>query len=352
VKCHACGQDNADRALFCAQCRRPLVAPTKVPTRLEPLAATAAPAMAGAAVGGARPAAAHERFAPPNAAYEGRGGDESGVLTEEEAWSAVVGDSNAHYYLERFERLSHGESGGWNWPAMLVTWYWLLYRKMWVGALVYFFVPSLVGGVISAVMRSAALPAMVAWWAALFIVPAVMANGWYFRHCQKKIRDVRARGGSKEQMVARLEAAGGTSNIVVIIVAVFAFVAGIGMLAAVALPAYQTYTVKAKVAEAVLVGAQVAGAVGQQYQQTGALPSAGDVDRIAAAHPSRFLHGVEIDGATGVLTLKVQVPPSIEGSVLLMPNADADRHLSWTCMSEDLKRYMPPSCRGQGTLAH
>mgnify|MGYP003947886585 CR=1 FL=1 len=46
MKCHACGQDNADSALFCTACRRPLVAPTQLPTRLEPVPATAAPTAA------------------------------------------------------------------------------------------------------------------------------------------------------------------------------------------------------------------------------------------------------------------------------------------------------------------
>ncbi len=356
MKCHACGHDNADKALFCAACRRPLVAPTKPPTRLEPLAAAvAAPAMAvaaGPAGGAARPGAARDRFAPPNAAYVGRGGDESEILTEEEAWSAVVGDSNTQYYLDRFERLSNGDGAPWHWPAMLVTWYWLLYRKMWLGAVLYFFVPCIVACVIVATMRSAALPLMLAWWAALFVVPAVMANGWYYRHCQNKIRAVRARGGSKAQMVARLQQAGGTGNIAVIVVAVLGIPAVIGMLAAVSLPAYQTYTVKAKVTQAVLVGAEVAAAVSKQYEQTGVLPSGADVDRMASgvSHPSQFLRGIDFDGSTGVLTLKVVVPPNIEGSVLLMPNADANRHLGWTCMSEDLKRYVPPTCRGQGAL--
>ena len=45
MKCQPCGQDNADSALFCTACRRPLVAPSKLPTRLEPLAQ---PAMAAA----------------------------------------------------------------------------------------------------------------------------------------------------------------------------------------------------------------------------------------------------------------------------------------------------------------
>jgi Tfp pilus assembly protein PilE len=358
MRCHACGQDNADSALFCTACRRPLVAPTRLPVRLEPLAVPAAavarPAMAmatpsGATLGDRGPGLARDRFAPPTAAYIGSGGDDSAVLTDEEAWGAVIGHSNTSYYLTRFERLARGDSAAWHWPAMLVTWYWLLYRKMWLGALIYFVAPWLVLRVITAALPSAAVPLAFAWWLGQLIVPAMMANGWYYRQCVKKIRDVRARGGSKEQMVARLEAAGGTSSIVVIIVAILAIVAVVGVLAAVALPAYQTYTVKAKVSEAVLVGADVARAVGRQYEQTGVLPVAGDVDRmVSTASPhSRFVRGVAIDAATGVLTVSIEVPPNIQGSILMVPNADSARHLSWACTTEDLKRYVPAACRGQ-----
>jgi Tfp pilus assembly protein PilE len=202
-------------------------------------------------------------------------------------------------------------------------------------------------------MPSAAVPATLAWWLALFIVPGMLANGWYYRHCMGKIRDVRSRGGSKEQMLARLESAGGTSNIIVIIVAIFGLVAGIGILAAIALPAYQTYTVKAKVGEAVLVGADVAAAVGKQFEQTGALPAGGEVDRMLseAAHHSRFVQGVSLDGTTGVLTVKVEASPRIAGSIVMVPSADSNHHLTWTCSSEDLKRYVPRSCRAPDAAA-
>src|SRR5262249_13988726 len=145
------------------------------------------------------------RFAPPNAESTGRMGSDSDVMTEEEAWASFIGPTNTHYYLERFERLSQGDTARWHWPGALVTWYWLLYRKMWVGAVIYFFAPSLVFAILGAISPVLTLVG----WVAFFLVPGMLANGLYYRHCQKKIQQVTARGGSKEQMLARLEAAGG-----------------------------------------------------------------------------------------------------------------------------------------------
>jgi len=349
VKCHACRQDNADSALFCTACRRPLVAPTKLPSRIEPLATPSV--SSGAAAMTATPsgfaadrgaASSRDRYAPPNATGASRTDDDSGVLTEEEAWAAVVGESKADYYLPRFDRAASGQSASWHWPAFFVTWWWMLYRKMWIPALIYFFAPSIVMGALGAVIPSAG--ALLGWLAVL-IVPAIFANRWYYGHCTNKIAQVRARGGSKEQLIARLEAVGGTSNAALIVLLVL-IIPIIGILAAVALPAYQTYTVKAKVVDAMPVANDVAAAVGKQFEQTGALPSSDDLNRMLAGapHHSKYVSGVELDGTSGVLKVKIDVSPSVSGSLLMTPNADNNRHLSWACSTDDLKRYVPKSC--------
>ncbi|MBW8758290.1 MAG: DUF2628 domain-containing protein [Burkholderiales bacterium] len=357
MKCHACGQDNADSALFCTACRRPLVAPTKLPTRLEPLAATAVPSVP-AMPAPTPPAPApgdlggHNRYAPPETGVPGRAsrlGDPSEVLTDEDARAAVIGDSNTVYYLGRFDRIAHGESGGWNWPAFLVTWYWMLYRKMWVPALLYFVAPYFVMALLFGV--AAASPAVgavlwLAWVAAWLIGPGLLANGWYYGHVRRKIRDVRARGGSKDQIVTRLEAAGGTSSVAVIVVAVLCVLVVPGMLAAIALPAYQTYTVKAKVADAILESTAVATVAGRQFEATGQYPT--DIDRIAQQVPqqSKYVRGFEIDGLSGTITVRIQATPSIDGSIRLTPYVDDQRHVTWSCSTTDLLRYVPKSCRG------
>lgn len=342
MKCHSCAQDNADSALFCSACRRPLVASSKLPSRLEPLAAPAAP------YGGAADASAPNRYAAPNGASASRMATDSPILTDDEARAAVIGDANTFYYLSRFDGLAHGGGGGWHWPGFLVTWYWMLYRKMWVPALVYFVAPYFVAvalGAFMAVSPTVGGLLAIAWIVAWLIGPGMLANKWYFNHCQNKIRDVRARGGSKEQMLARLEAIGGTSNILVIILAVFGIISAIGILAAIALPAYQGYVTKAKVSEAVLVGTDVAQAVGRQYEQTGALPT--DVDRLVseAPHHSRIVTGVELDGTSGTVTVKVDAGPRRQGSIQFVPSADNNRHFTWTCTTEDLKKFVPAACR-------
>ena len=347
MKCHACGHENPDSALFCAACRRPLVAAGPLPTRIEPLAPAIAPAAPAMAVPSDRPSPSANRYAPPVSDTAGRSAGDADILTDEEARAAFIGDSSTAYYLDRFDRLSGGGSGGFNWPAMLVTWYWMLYRKMWIPALIYFFTPYAVGVVLGGfVAVSPALGGVLylAWLVVWLVGPGLLANGWYYKHAMARIRDVRARGGSKDQMLARIEAAGGTSGVILIVVALLSIVF-IGILAAVALPAYQMYTVKAKVGDAVLEGAEVAQAVGQQVAQTGQYPA--DIDAIVAkaAHQSKYVSRIELDGTTGILTIRIDVPPRITGSVQMMADTDSNHRVTWTCSTQDLSKYVPANCR-------
>jgi type IV pilus assembly protein PilA len=220
---------------------------------------------------------------------------------------------------------------------------------MWVPALIYFFAPAIINIFVLAVIGASPVVGglmCLFWLAAWLIGPGMLANGWYYRHCLGKIRDVRARSGSKDQVLARLEAAGGTSPVGVIIAAVLSFLILPGMLAAIALPAYQTYTVKAKVADAIVASADVAQAVGRQFEATGQFPA--DIDRIAqqAAHQSPYVKSIELDGTSGTITVQVEATPTIGGTILLTPNADSSRHVTWSCSTTNLLKYVPRSCHG------
>lgn len=168
------------------------------------------------------------------------------------AWQAVIGPRNQAYYLSRFERTSRGEGGArWHWPALLITWYWLVYRKMWAWSLLYMVLPFLLllpFGLLAALLgthRAAdAIPML--YLAALYVAPPLLANGAYYRHCRKLMAAQLARGGSREQYLAQLEARGGTSNLAVAVIGALLLVSMIGMLAAIALPAYQDYVKRAR----------------------------------------------------------------------------------------------------------
>jgi type IV pilus assembly protein PilA len=122
-------------------------------------------------------------------------------------------------------------------------------------------------------------------------------------------------------------------------------VAIIGILAAIAIPAYSDYTVRARVAE----GAQVAA--------SGKATVAENVANAGAAIDATACNGVNVIGAqvgevmsltcgagTGVLT--VTMSAKAKGVVLTFtPAIGAGDTIDWTCASGDPDKYIPAECR-------
>ena len=147
-------------------------------------------------------------------------------------------------------------------------------------------------------------------------------------------------------------------------------VAIIGILAAVALPAYQTYTVKAKVSEVVLAASQCRTTISEVYQTGNAGPNANNWGcENTAGSASKFVNTVTTtaDGAITVsLSSDSSLPTTIQGDTLsLIPYKDASTTMGsgsvgstqiykWLCgstsvtptTSSNLTKYLPGSCRG------
>src|SRR6188508_1281809 len=111
---------------------------------------------------------------------------------------AAIGPRNTDFYLRKFERF--GSGGGyvsWNWPAFFVPLMWMLYRKMWLWAALYFFVAPIVLSLAFAILL-ALLPEQTAviagwsfWLAALFIILPMYANALYYHTCQTRIAEAK-----------------------------------------------------------------------------------------------------------------------------------------------------------------
>jgi len=148
-------------------------------------------------------------------------------------------------------------------------------------------------------------------------------------------------------------------------------VAIIGILAAVALPAYQTYTIKAKVSEGMLAASQCRTTVSEVYQtgNTASLPGSNGwgCEQTAAGQSSKYVSTVttdqdgkvfvllSTDSSLGAATANVLtlVPLSTSGSALVAAtNVGATQVYQWRCgatgdgTSGTLQKYLPGSCKG------
>jgi type IV pilus assembly protein PilA len=120
-------------------------------------------------------------------------------------------------------------------------------------------------------------------------------------------------------------------------------VAIIGILAAVALPAYRDYTVKAKVTEVILAASSAKNTVSESAQINNAMPGGSfTVDTQA----STFVTSVTYAG--GVITATASnAEAAIAGqTITLTGTLAANGQVTWVCGGSIPAKYRPASCQG------
>ena len=125
-------------------------------------------------------------------------------------------------------------------------------------------------------------------------------------------------------------------------------VAIIGILAAVALPAYQDYTVRAKTSEVVLAASGGKTSVAEAFQTLGHMPlnatSAG-----IGAQTSPYVSAIDYAYGTtssATLTATAKGEAKISGSTItLAGSAGTDGVVTWTCSGSINAKYKPANCR-------
>jgi type IV pilus assembly protein PilA len=114
-------------------------------------------------------------------------------------------------------------------------------------------------------------------------------------------------------------------------------VAIIGILAAIAIPAYQTYTVRAQVTEGINMGAHAKTRVMEEYLNTGEAPA----DRTAAGLSTdptdtngKYVTSVDVSDGVIVVTFGYEANAEIAGlTVTMTPYERNDRGIVWRCGS-------------------
>lgn len=118
-------------------------------------------------------------------------------------------------------------------------------------------------------------------------------------------------------------------------------VAIIGILAAIALPAYQDYTRRAKASEIVLAASGARTCVTEIVQSAGA----SNLDTCANSFTStKYATGMTVNATTGLITVTGSVD-SQPITVTLEPTISSNNVSAWRCTGTPAN-LMPGSCRG------
>ncbi len=140
---------------------------------------------------------------------------------------------------------------------------------------------------------------------------------------------------------------GSAGLVIALVVGVFFFIAFIGILAAIALPAYQDYTMRAKVANVLVDAGRVKNSVEQYVLTNRALPRSNADAGLPSPVVTKFVDGMLI-GSNGEVTIQFSQDagmPLVGKTVLLTPQLEEGR-LIWSCKRGTVPdRFRPRDCR-------
>src|SRR5690242_8596918 len=132
-------------------------------------------------------------------------------------------------------------------------------------------------------------------------------------------------------------------------------VAIIAILAAIAIPAYQNYLIRAQVSEAATLAGGAQTAIAEFYSNTGRWPTAPEsagLPKTATSTSGKYV--ASLTEASGIITAKFNnsANTKIQGATFgLSPVPSANGDLHWTCTATSKAgttvdpKYLPTSCR-------
>mgnify|MGYP003385100003 CR=1 FL=1 len=132
-------------------------------------------------------------------------------------------------------------------------------------------------------------------------------------------------------------------------------IAIIGILAAIALPAYQDYVARAQVAEAAQLGGGAQTALADYAQQNTAYPGAATTPTNGALAGAGTYSDLAVGNGDGVITItmKATAAGSVAGKKVVYTGPAVNTLATattfvWVCTSPDmLTKYLPKGCTGQ-----
>ena len=126
-------------------------------------------------------------------------------------------EKNQSYYLEKFNLIEKtGDKKAWNWCSFLIGGYWMLYRKMYVQAIIYI-IANLILGCIPFIGWALSL--------ALCVGLGIFGNSLYLDHIKKTFTEIGCADSNMRSTLINKK--GGTNLVLPILLAVIPVIIGI-----------------------------------------------------------------------------------------------------------------------------
>ena len=128
-------------------------------------------------------------------------------------------------------------------------------------------------------------------------------------------------------------------------------VAIIGILAAIAIPAYQDYTIRSQVSEGMVLASGAKTAVSEFYQQRGDFPGNNASAGLAAAADISGQYVIQVSAVNGVITATYgnSANTAITNDTLALSAVTNVGSIEWVCKAGAANpvdaKYLPSSCR-------
>ena len=124
-------------------------------------------------------------------------------------------------------------------------------------------------------------------------------------------------------------------------------IAILGILMAIAIPAYQDYTVRAKVSEAMTMASPAKLAVAEATSSNGGVLPTSDAEAgYQFPGATSFVSALSV-GAAGVITATVTAATGTSGNLVLTPTQiGSTGQLTWSCTASTIPvKFLPSKCR-------
>jgi type IV pilus assembly protein PilA len=292
-------------------------------------------------------------------------------LPTEALYRAAVGAKRADFYVPKFLLFDvpGARRVSWNWPALFVPFYWGLYRRMYGPSVIYCILIPAVFAIVFATIDVFVQSRALAWLFNIglgvyeWIMIPMYANSLYHRTVVRRIREVQARVPDPAVQIVVLENAPHTSALAWVIVC-FMFIPLFGILAAIAIPAYQDYTVRSQVTEGLMLAGPLENAVGQALGASGSWPADLAAAKFAGPVSGSYVADIRVDKGTISIRFGNRANSMIANQVLSLRPTVEQRQVSWSCgyttaagtdptsgasgpdQTTVRKNYLPSRCRG------